>query len=159
MFGLSRLIALGLAFCMGFGLAAGLFVGVPAAVVASYSLRDLENTNLVNIPDEKFLSPDAEVDILDLNGIELYKEDVVPNEYHLYKVGSVSGIRESGDTRVNIFGVNFDWISLTGISVVFPMDACEVYLSMKFTGEMYGGAVGDPEAVYVDRIIIVRREN
>jgi hypothetical protein len=39
------------------------------------------------------------------------------------------------------------------------MDACEVYLSMKFTGEMYGGAVGDPEAVYVDRIIIVRREN
>ena len=74
MFGLSRLIAFAIVFCMGFGLAAGLFVGIPAAVVASYSLRDLENTNLVNIPDEKFLSSDAEVDILDLNGVELYKE-------------------------------------------------------------------------------------
>lgn len=74
MFGLSRLIAFAIVFCMGFGLATGLFVGIPAAVVASYSLRDLENTNLVNIPDEKFLSPDAEVDILDLNGIELYNE-------------------------------------------------------------------------------------
>ena len=71
MFGLSRLIAFAIVFCMGFGLATGLFLGIPAAVVASYSLRDLENTNLVNIPDEKFLSPDAEVDILDLNGIEL----------------------------------------------------------------------------------------
>ena len=74
MFGLSRLISLLIVFSMGFGLAAGLFVGIPAAVVASYSLRDLENTNLVNIPDEKFLLPDAPVDILDLNGIELYKE-------------------------------------------------------------------------------------
>lgn len=90
-------------------------------------------------------------------GIELYKEDIVPNQYYLYKVGSVDRIRESGDTRVNIFGVNFDWISLTGISVVFPMDACDVYLSMKFTGEMYGGAADDPEAVYVDRIVVVRR--
>ena len=74
MFGLSRLISLMIVFCMGFGLAAGLFVGIPAAVIASYSLRDLENTNLVNIPDEKFLLPDAPVDILDLNGIELYYE-------------------------------------------------------------------------------------
>ena len=39
---------------MGFGLALGLFVGTPVAMVANYSLRDLENTNLVNIPDEQF---------------------------------------------------------------------------------------------------------
>jgi len=58
---------------------------------------------------------------------------------------------------VNIFGNNFDWISLTGISVAFPMDACDVYLSMKFTGEMYGGKKEDAEAIYVDRIIIVRK--
>ena len=75
MFGLSRIVALLLAFSMGFGLAAGMFIGIPAAVLATYSLRDLENSNLVNIPDEKFIQPDEEgVDILDLNAIELYYE-------------------------------------------------------------------------------------
>ena len=51
MFGLSRLVAYVIVFFMGFGLALGLFVGIPVAMVANYSLRDLENTNLVNIPD------------------------------------------------------------------------------------------------------------
>ena len=55
-----------------------------------------------------------------------------------------------------MFGNNFEWLSLTGISVLFPMDACDVYLSMKFTGEMYGGSKDDQEAVYLDRAIVVR---
>ena len=36
-------------------------------------------------------------------------------------------------------------------------DACEVYLSMKFTGEMYGGKKKDAQAVYLDRVIVVRK--
>lgn len=90
-------------------------------------------------------------------GIELFKEDVVPDKYHLYKIGSIDNIQKYGDTRVDIFGNNFDWLSLSGISVAFPMDACDVYLSMKFTGEMYGGAKGEKEAIYLDRAIVVRR--
>ena len=74
MFGYSRLIAFTIVFFMGFGLAAGLFVGIPAAMIASYSLRDLENTNLIGIPDEGYIDPNAPVDILDLNGMELYNE-------------------------------------------------------------------------------------
>ena len=88
---------------------------------------------------------------------ELYLEDLVPDQYHLYKVGSVSGIQASGDTRLDIFGINFDWLSLTGISVAFPMDACDVYLSMKFTGAQYGGDPAQPDAVYLDRAIVVRK--
>ncbi len=90
-------------------------------------------------------------------GVEIYREDIVPNEYHLYKVGSASGIRESSDTRVNIFGINYEWVSLTGISVAFPMDACDVYISLKFTGEMYGGSKEDKDIVFFDRAIIVRK--
>ena len=89
--------------------------------------------------------------------LEIYSEDIVPNEYRLYKVGSVSGIRESGDTRVDIFGINFEWVSLTGVSVAFPMDACDVYISLKFTGEAYGGSKEDQNTVLFDRAIIVRK--
>lgn len=75
MFGLSRLVAYVTVFFMGFGLAIGLFVGIPVAMVANYSLRDLENTNLVNIPDEQFFDLEtAKVDLLGLNGIGIYNE-------------------------------------------------------------------------------------
>ena len=76
----------------------------------------------------------------------------------LLKIGSVSGIRDSADTRVDMFGNNFEWVSLSGISVLFPMDACDVYLSIKFTGEPYGGDPLDEEAVYLDRVIVVRKK-
>ena len=93
-----------------------------------------------------------------VEGLELYREDLKAGDYHLYKIGSVSGIQASGDTRVNIFRANFEWISLSGLSVTFPMDACDVYLSMRFTGPMYGGSAADPEAIYLDRAIIVRQK-
>ena len=89
--------------------------------------------------------------------IKLYREDFKQGGYHLYKVGSVSGIQSSGDTRLNMFGTNHTWYSLSGMSVLFPMDACDVYLSMKFTGEMYGGSAEQEDAIYIDRLIIVRK--
>lgn len=98
-----------------------------------------------------------EQDAVYVDKTELYLEDLVPDQYHLYKVGSVSGIRNSADTRVDIFGVNYDWLSLTGISVAFPMDACDVYLSIKFAGEQYGGSPNLQDAVYLDRAIVVRK--
>ena len=90
--------------------------------------------------------------------VKLFKEDIVPDKYHLYKIGSVSGIKDAGDTRVDMFGGNFEWISLGGISTLFPMDECEVYLSIKFDGQMYGGSKDRQEAVYIDRAIIVRKK-
>lgn len=89
---------------------------------------------------------------------QLYREDLVPDNYHLYKIGSVSGIGDYGDTRVCIFDPATEWVGLSGLSVVFPVDACDVYLSMRFTGAMYGGSDEEPDAIYLDRAIIVRRK-
>ena len=74
MFNSSKIIALVLAFALGFSFGAGIFIALPAAVAATYSVRDFENSNLVHIPDEKFIGPNYEVDILDLNAIEFYRE-------------------------------------------------------------------------------------
>lgn len=92
-----------------------------------------------------------------VDGIELFKEDIVPDKYHLYKVGNVSGIQDAGRVLVDIFGNNFEWLHLSGVSAVLPMDACDVYLSIKFAGELYGGSKDVQEAVYLDRAIIVRK--
>ena len=88
--------------------------------------------------------------------VELFQEDIVPDVYHLYKVGSASGIREAGNIRLDMFGNNYEWLNLSGIAEIFPMDACDIYLSMKFAGEVYGGK--EEEAVYLDRAILVRRK-
>jgi hypothetical protein len=61
-------------FFMGFGLAAGLFIGIPVALLTNYTLRDVDS-HIINIPDEQFIQPPEDgVDILDLNAIELYEE-------------------------------------------------------------------------------------
>ncbi len=93
-----------------------------------------------------------------VDGIEIFREDIVPGTYQLFKIGSVFDIRDAADTRVDMFGNNFEWVSLSGISVLFPMDACDVYISIKFTGEPYGGDPLEEEAVYLDRVIVVRKK-
>lgn len=88
---------------------------------------------------------------------DYYKEDLIPNGYHLYSIGSVSGITKSHNTRVTLAG-GAGSINLSGLAVTFPMDACDVYLSMKFTGEVFGGKTGDENAIYFDRMIVVRKQ-
>ena len=92
-----------------------------------------------------------------VDSVELFKEDIIPDVYHLYKIGSASGIREAGNVRVDMFGNNYEWLQLSGIAEVFPMDACDIYLSVKFAGAVYGGSKDAQEAVYLDRAIIVRK--
>lgn len=86
---------------------------------------------------------------------DLYLEDLVPEKYHLYKLGSASDIQSFGNTSLVFFGE--EAISLSGVSVVFPMDACDVYFSMKFQGAKYGGDPNKKDALYLDRIIVVRK--
>lgn len=85
-----------------------------------------------------------------------YKEDLIQGGYHLYYLGSLSGIAGSDTTRVSLCGGTGS-INLSGLAVTFPMDACDVYLSMKFTGEMYGGKPQEDNAIYFERMIIVRK--
>ena len=74
MFSITRIIALILAFVLGFILGAGAFVGGIAIALAKFSLRDLENSNLITIPDEGVIGDNYEKDILDLTAFELYQE-------------------------------------------------------------------------------------
>ncbi len=111
-----------------------------------------------NAVGAKGVSMVIEQDAKIVDGIEIFLEDIVPDTYQLFKIGSVSGIRDSADTRVDMFGNNFEWVSLSGISTLFPMDACDVYVSIKFSGEPYGGDPAQQEAVYLDRVIVVRKK-
>lgn len=87
---------------------------------------------------------------------EYYKEDLIQNGYHLYHLGSFAGIAKFHDARVSLVGLTGS-INLAGLAVTFPMDACDVYLSMKVTGEVFGGCAGDENAIYFDRMIVVRK--
>ncbi len=74
MYDSSKLIALLLAFLIGFGICAGLMVGIPTIIISQYSLKDLEDKNMFDLPDEDFIGEDPEVDIFDLNGLEMINE-------------------------------------------------------------------------------------
>jgi len=92
----------------------------------------------------------------EVSSTELFKEDLICGKYNLYKVGRVSGIESATNVRVALPG-NLMEITLGGIAVNFPMDACDVYISMKVTGEVYGGNPTDENAMYFERMIIVRK--
>ena len=125
------------------------------------AVHPLELSQLLTTSREEEFSSGITMQILKdteyVDGIELFKEDIVPDTYHLYKVGSVSGIQEAGHVRVDIFGNNCEWLHLSGIAEILSADSCDVYLSIKFAGEIYGGSKDVQEAVYLDRAIIVRR--
>lgn len=73
MFGLSKIVALMLAFTLGFAVGAGALVGGVAIALSSFTVRDLER-NGIPIPDEAFIGENPEVDILDLTAIEFFDE-------------------------------------------------------------------------------------
>jgi hypothetical protein len=50
----------------------------------------------------------------------------------------------------------FPLMTLPEKTVSFPMDACDVYISMKFTGEDFGGNVEEENVIYIDRMVVVR---
>ena len=88
--------------------------------------------------------------------LKLYREDILADEYKLYKIGSLSGISKSYSTRVRL--PQEITIDLTGLAITFPMDECDVYIRMKAKGEIYGGNPEDENATYYDRLIVVRRK-
>ncbi len=104
-------------------------------------------------PIHFYISKDEEI----ADDIHIYREDIKQGGYHLYKVGSVSGVQDPGETMVYLFSHDYVWFSLLGIAQVLPMDACDVYLSVKFTGEHYGGSEKDEDAIYIERLIVVRK--
>lgn len=74
MFSATKILALVLAFTLGFAVGAGALVGGVAIVLSNFTIRSLEDNNIMEIPDESFIGEDPEVDILDLTAIELFEE-------------------------------------------------------------------------------------
>ena len=88
---------------------------------------------------------------------QYYREQLQQDGYHLYHIGTVRNIPDYADSRLFLFGFNHSWVNLSGIAVTFPMENCDVYLSMKFTGSIYGGTEQEENAIYVDRLIVIRK--
>ncbi len=92
----------------------------------------------------------------DVAALEVYKDDIIQGGYHLYKIGSVRNIKESTNVRAKLPG-GAGSINVKAAALTFPMDACDVYVSMKCTGEVYGGNPTDENAIYFERMIFVRK--
>lgn len=107
----------------------------------------------VKQPIHMYISKDDEI----VDDINIYKEDIKQGGYHLYKIGSVSNLHECGEAMVYLFSHDYVWFGLLGIAQVLPMDACDVYLSAKFTGAHYGGSELEDDAIYLERMIVVRK--
>ena len=88
--------------------------------------------------------------------INLYSEDFIQGGYNIYKVGSLKDIRNYPDSSLVGYDYGFLSIKISGIAAIWPMEDCDVYLSIKPSGEMYGGKAGDENALLVDRLIIVK---
>ena len=88
---------------------------------------------------------------------KFYREDLKQGGYHLYHIGTAKNIPDTADTRLFVLSYNHTWVNLSGIAVTFPMEECDIYLSMKFTGNLYGGDPGDENAIYLERMILVRK--
>ncbi|MBR3848077.1 MAG: DUF4838 domain-containing protein [Oscillospiraceae bacterium] len=89
--------------------------------------------------------------------LSLYKEDFANDGYRLYKIGTVQNISSHPDTALVFYVMGAVSISLSALSVTFPMEECDVYLSLCAKGELYGGDPSDENAIYFDRMIVVRK--
>ncbi len=74
MFGASRIVALILAFCLGFSLCGGMIVGGAVIALTEFRVRDIEKYHLADIPDELFMGDNPKVDLLNLSAFEFIKE-------------------------------------------------------------------------------------
>ena len=89
--------------------------------------------------------------------IEFFKEDLNHDKYVLYKIGTCKDVLKNPHTRLLLFAEHNVLINLRGIAVTHPFDECDVYLSMKFSGEKYGGRADEENAVYFDRMMVVKK--
>lgn len=117
-----------------------------------YAMAPTFSTDEVKVPLLFRLQNDG----VDMISKELYKDTIVPGKYHLYKMGSLSDMKNSPNIRFTL-PAGAGSINISGLTATFPMDACDVYLSMKFTGAVYGGNPEEENAIYFERMIVVRK--
>ena len=85
-----------------------------------------------------------------------FLEDIQANEYALYSLRGIRGTAPDSDYTFNLFGPHEITFDLSALSIVFPAQEYDIHARIKMTGEMYGGSKGDKNAIYLDRIYVVR---
>lgn len=84
---------------------------------------------------------------------EIYPADIVPNQFTVYKASNL--LLGAGD-YLYLFR---SWVIQCDIFKAFtsnPSQRYDIYVSMKFTGPSYGGSLPAMDAIFVDRIVVVR---
>lgn len=85
-----------------------------------------------------------------------YLEDLKADEYALYSLRGIRGTASDSDYTFNLFGPHEITFDLSALSIVFPAEEYDIHARVKLTGEMYGGSRNDKNAIYLDRIYVVR---
>ncbi len=88
--------------------------------------------------------------------LDLYKEDIVADKYHLYKIEAVKGVTPEANLGLYVARQRGLAINLSEICRNMPFKECDIYISMKATGEHYGGKKEDENAIYLERVIVVK---
>lgn len=87
---------------------------------------------------------------------DYYLEDLKPNQYALYSLCGIKGVSSDSDYTFAALGSKEITVDLSAISIVLPASEYDIYMRMKFTGPVYGGSEGDANAIYIDRIYVVK---
>lgn len=133
MFGLSRLIALILAFTLGFSIAGGALFGGIAIALTNFRVRDLEKHKILDIPDELFMGTEFEVDLLNLTAFEFVDE-----LKYMYSLGD--------DVTINMVESRYDLKIPSALNSLLSQETREMPLRNLLTKE---GAIKILESVYI----------
>lgn len=87
---------------------------------------------------------------------DIYKKDLVAEKYHLYKLHGIKGVTPYSNSVLYLNHQLEMGINLSCIADIMPFEECDIYISMKASGEYYGGKTGNENALYFERIVIVR---
>ena len=85
-----------------------------------------------------------------------FLEDIKADEYALYSLRGIRGTSSDSDYTFNLFGPHEITFDLSALSIVFPAEEYDIHARIKLTGQMYGGSMEDKNAIYLDRIYVVR---
>lgn len=89
--------------------------------------------------------------------IYIYNDDLSGEEYKWFKISDIKNVTPASNTSIWFPTDAVASVSLSGISSLFPLGDCDVHISMKSSGEVYGGNEGDKNRLYFDRMIIVKK--
>ena len=121
---------------------------------ARFYMYPTESTAETPVPLQFYLLQNDEK----VTTLALFKEDLPKDNYSIIKIGTLEGIKTTHDSLFVPYEIGVFTLNISGLATVFPMDACDVYVSMRYEGPAYGGNPEEENAVFIDRVIVHRRK-